>query len=103
MKEFKSEQEKMKFLIPIIARYRIFLQKYLDITRSDLIKILSRRLNKPEDQCHLSSMKTIDDCNEMIQELKKFKYELTGAKRLPEKVNPRKYAIDLKLKNKNIL
>ena len=31
MKEFKDEQEKLEFLIPIVARYRIFLMKYLDV------------------------------------------------------------------------
>ena len=47
----------------------------------------------------LKAINNLDDCVEMIQELKQFKWELTGSKRLPEKVNPRKYADEIKLKN----
>ena len=96
MKEFKDDQEKIQFLIPIISRYRIFLAHYIGITKTQLIGILSRRLNKPEVECHLKGMTSIDNCVEMIQELKKLKYELTGSRRLPEKVNPRKYAEQIK-------
>ena len=39
-----------------------------------------------------------DVVNEMIQALKMFKWELTGSKRLPEKVNPRQYALEVKNK-----
>lgn len=95
MKEFKNDNEKKDFLIPIVARYRIFLAKWLGVTRTQLIEILSRRLGIEESKCHLSNM-DLGDIIIMIQELKKFKYELTGSKRLPEKVNPRTYAIRVK-------
>lgn len=99
MKEFKNDREKIDFLIPIISRYRIFIAHYIGITKTQLIGILSRRLNKSEEDCHLKAINNLDDCVEMIQELKQFKWELTGSKRLPEKVNPRKYADEIKLKN----
>ncbi len=95
MKEFKDDNEKRAFLIPIISRYRIFLMKWLGVTRTEIIGILSRRLNIPEEKCHLSNL-DLGDSIIMIQELKKFKYELTGSKRLPEKVNPRVYAMQIK-------
>lgn len=98
MKEFKDDKEKIEFLIPIIARYRIFIAHYIGITKTQLIGILSRRLNKSEEDCHLKAIKTLDDCVEMIQALKMFKWELTGSKRLPEKVNPRQYALEVKNK-----
>lgn len=100
MKEFKNDKEKIAFLIPIIARYRIFIAHYIGITKTQLIGIISRRLNKSEEDCHLKSIKTLDDCVEMIQALKNFKWELTGSKRLPEKVNPRQYAKVIKAKVK---
>lgn len=99
MKQFNNDNEKRDFLLPIISRYRIFLMKWLGVTRLELIGILSRRLNIPEEKCHLKNM-SLGDSIIMIQELKKFKYELTGSKRLPEKVNPRAYAIKVKGKLK---
>lgn len=99
MKQFNNDNEKRDFLLPIISRYRIFLMKWLGVTRLELIGILSRRLNIPEEKCHLKNM-SLGDSILMIQELKKFKYELTGSKRLPEKVNPRAYAIKVKGKLK---
>lgn len=99
MKEFKNDKEKLDFLIPIVSRYRIFLMKFLDVTRLQFIGIISRRLNVSEEQCHLKSL-SLGDCIIMIQELKKFKYELTGSKRLPEKVNPRTYALKVKARLK---
>lgn len=99
MKQFSSDIEKRDFLLPIISRYRVFLMKWLDITRLELIGILSRRLNIPESKCHLKNM-SLGDSIIMIQELKKFKYELTGSRRLPEKVNPRAYALKVKGKLK---
>lgn len=96
MKEFKDDAEKIKFLIPIISRYRIFIAKYIGVHRSQVIQIMSRRLNKPEEQCHLRQITTIEACNEMIKALKEFKYELTGSKRLPEKVNLGEYVKKLK-------
>lgn len=99
MKEFKNDGEKRDFLLPIISRYRIFLMKWLGVTRLELLGIISRRLNVSEDKCHLKNM-SLGDSIIMIQELKKFKYELTGSKRLPEKVNPRAYALKIKGKIK---
>lgn len=95
MKIFKDNEEKLSFLIPIVARYRIFLMKWLDVPKTQFIEIISRRLNWPQENCHLKSL-SLETCVIMIEELKKFKYELTGSKRLPEKVNPRAYALKIK-------
>lgn len=100
MKEFKDDKEKRDFLIVIISRYRAFLMKWLDVTRTDFIGIISRRLGKEESECHFSSL-NLDGAIEMIQELKKFKWELTGSRNLNKKVNPRAYALKVKY-NKNI-
>ena len=95
MKEFKSDKDKQDFLIPIVARYRIFLMKWLDVDKTTLKGILSRRMNIDVESCSLKSL-NLEKTIEMIKELKQFKYELTGSKRLPEKVNPRAYAIKVK-------
>lgn len=92
MKEFKNDQEHLAFLFPIISRYRIFLMKYLNINKTDLINKLSERLNIPEAELHLKTIKDLDKGKLIIEELKKWKAELTGSRRLPEKVNPRDYA-----------
>lgn len=99
MKKFNSDEEKRDFLIPIIARYRIFLMKWLDIDRVSFKEVLSRRMNIDVSECSLKSL-DLEKAIEMINELKKFKYELTGSKRLPEKVNPRAYAKQIKNKEK---
>lgn len=96
LKHFKNDREKINFLIPIIARYRIFIMKYLNITRLELIEQLSLRLSIPEKFCHLKNIKTLQQCDNIIKELKNWKQELTGSKRLPENVNPRDYAKKLR-------
>lgn len=100
MKEFKNDEEKRDFLLVIIARYRIFLMKWLNVTRTEFIEIISRRLNKNVELCHLDTL-DLDGSIEMIQELKKFKWELTGSRNLNKKVNPRTYALKMK-NNKNL-
>lgn len=100
MKEFKTNKEKRDFLLIIIAKYRAFLMKWLDVTRLEFIRIMSRRLGKDESMCHLSAL-DLDGAIEMIQELKKFKWELTGSRNLNKKVNPRTYALKIK-NNKNL-
>ena len=100
MKEFKDDKEKRDFLIVIISRYRAFLMKWLDVTRTDFIGIISRRLGKDKNLCHLNTL-DLDSAIEMIQELKKFKWELTGSRNLNKKVNPRAYALKVKY-SKNI-
>lgn len=92
MKEFKDDNEHLKFLFPIISRYRIFLMKYLNITKTELISELSNRLHLSEEELHLKHIKSLDKGKLVIDELKKWKQELTGSRRLPEKVNPRDYA-----------
>ena len=57
MKEFKNDMEHLAFLFPIISRYRIFLMKYLNITKTEVIAELSNRLNIPEDELHLKHIK----------------------------------------------
>jgi hypothetical protein len=99
MKDFKDDNEKREFLVPICARYRIFLQKWLDVTKSEFREIICRRLDITEGEYHLKNL-SLGDIINMIQELKMFKYELTGSKRLPKNVNPRAYALKVKNKNK---
>ena len=95
MKEFKDDEEKKDYLIPIIARYRIFLMKWLDVDKTHFKNILSRRMNIDVEDCSLKNLNK-DKAISMITELKQIKYELTGSKRLPRKVNPRAYAIKIK-------
>lgn len=92
MKEFKNDMEHLAFLFPIISRYRIFLMKYLNITKTEVIAELSKRLNIPEDELHLKHIKDLNKGKLVIEALKTWKQELTGSRRLPEKVNPRDYA-----------
>ena len=87
--------KKRDYLIPIIARYRIFLMKWLDVDKTHFKQILSRRMNIGIDNCSLKSLNK-DRAIIMIKELKQFKYELTGSKRKTKKVNPRAYAIKIK-------
>lgn len=101
MKEFKNDNEKRDFLLVVISRYRIFLMKWLNVTRLEFIEIMSRRLNKDVAMCHLSAL-DLAGAIEMIQELKKFKWELTGSRNLNKKVNPREYAIKIKNKVNNL-
>lgn len=96
MKEFKDNNEKLIFMFPIIARYRIFICKYLDITKTELLEQLGSRLNKDPKKLHLKYIKTLQEANEIIEALKTWKKELTGSRRLPKKVNPRDYAKKLK-------
>ena len=69
MKEFKNDREKIDFLIPIISRYRVFIAHYIGITKTQLIGILSRRLNKPEEDCHLKAINNLDDYKKYIDEI----------------------------------
>lgn len=96
MIEFKSDEEKIEFLKPIISKYRIFIAKYIGVSVNKVIGMLSRRLNIPEEDCHLSKITSLDLCLRMIEDVKKFKWELTGARRLPKKCSIRNYAITVK-------
>ena len=91
MREFKNDREKLTFMIPIISIHRIFLMKYLDITETELLERLSERMNKSVEDLHLKHVKTLQEANDIIEALKIWKSELTGSRRLPEKVNPRDY------------
>lgn len=96
MREFKDDNEKLIFMFPIIARYRIFICKYLDISKTELLEELGLRMNKDPKNLHLKNIKSLQDANNMIEALKCWKKDLTGSRRLPEKVNPRDYAKKLK-------
>lgn len=102
MKNFKNDEEKRDFLIVVVARYRIFLMKWLNVDKTTLKEIISRRMNIDVENCSLKSL-DLEQTITMIKELKQFKYELTGSKRLPDKVNPRAYAIKVKNKRKEEL
>lgn len=96
MREFKNDQEKLTFMFPIISRYRIFLMKYLDISKTELLEELGNRMNVPADKLHLKHIKQLNQANDIIEALKVWKAELTGSRRLPEKGNMRDYAKKLK-------
>lgn len=98
MKEFKNDKEKLEFMKPIIARYRIFIMHFLNITRTELIEQLSLRMNKPVETLHLKNITDLQDSYDIIEELKVWKKELCGTRILPLKVNPRQYADKIKLK-----
>lgn len=96
MREFKNDQEKLTFMFPIISRYRIFLMKYLDISKTELLEELGNRMNVSVDKLHLKHIKELNQANDIIEALKVWKAELTGSRRLPEKGNMRDYAKKLK-------
>ena len=96
MIEFKSDEEKIEFLKPIISKYRIFISKYIGISCKNVIGILSRRLKIPEEDCHLTSISSLEHCVLMLEELKKLKWELTGVRRLPKCGNIRNTLLIIK-------
>lgn len=98
MIEFKSDEEKIEFLKPIISKYRIFIAKYIGVNVKKVIGILSRRLDVPEEDCHLSNLHSLDLCLRMIDDVKKFKWELTGVRRLPKCCNISEYVRSVKEK-----
>lgn len=82
--------ELSKMLITV-SRYRIYLMKYLGLCKSELLVELSERLGKTEEEVHLRNINTIEECSVILSELKKWKAELTGVKRL-KPGNPRDLA-----------
>lgn len=92
MKQFSSEKEKVSFLLVVISKYRIFLMKYLNLTKLQLVDILANRLKIPTQNCRLRNIKTLEDCELILNGLKDWKKEVTGSKRLPKNVNSRDYA-----------
>ena len=89
MREFKNDQD-----LDIIGN--IFLMKYLDISKTELLEELGNRMNVPADKLHLKHIKQLNQANDIIEALKVWKAELTGSRRLPEKGNMRDYAKKLK-------
>lgn len=87
-----NEKQHLNQLYVLIGKYRIFLMKYLGLTRVELLKEFSKRLNVPEAEVHLKTIKTVEQGDKMLSALKDWKQELTGVRRLPYKVNPRDYA-----------
>lgn len=82
--------ELSKMLITV-SRYRIYLMKYLNISKTELLKILAERMNLTENEVHLKDIKDISKCSKILNELKTWKYELTGVRRL-KPGNPRDLA-----------
>lgn len=87
-----NEQDEQKFLFVIISRYRMFLMKYLNVTKTELLDLLGKRMNKNPENLHLKKIKELNTTYEILEELKVWKCELTGSRNLPKKVNPRDYA-----------
>lgn len=82
--------ELSKMLITV-SRYRIYLMKYLNISKTELLKILAERMNLTENEVHLKDIKDISKCSKILNELKTWKCELTGVRRL-KPGNPRDLA-----------
>lgn len=82
--------ELSKMLITV-SRYRIYLMKYLNISKTELLKILAERMNLTENEVHLKDIKDLNKCSKILNELKTWKCELTGVRRL-KPGNPRDLA-----------
>lgn len=82
--------ELSKMLITV-SRYRIYLMKYLNISKTELLKILAERMNLTENKVHLKDIKDLNKCSRILNELKTWKCELTGVRRL-KPGNPRDLA-----------
>lgn len=82
--------ELSKMLITV-SRYRIYLMKYLSLTKTELLQILANRLNVEEGEVHLKNITSIEKCSKILDELKTWKAELTGVRRL-KPGNPRDLA-----------
>lgn len=65
-----------------VSRYRSYLMKYLGLTKTQLLNQLANRMNKNEVEVHLKQITDIDKCSEILNELKTWKCELTGVRRL---------------------
>lgn len=89
-----NEKQHLNQLYVLIGKYRIFLMKYLGLTRVELLEEFSKRLNVPEAEVHLKTIKTVEQGDKMLSALKDWKQELTGVRRLPYKVN-----LEIMLKN----
>lgn len=74
--------DELSKMIITVSRYRIYLMKYLGLTKTDLLKQLAIRLNKDEFQVHLKNINTLEECSIILDELKTWKAELTGTRRL---------------------
>lgn len=90
--EFIDDAHKLIHMKKVIARYRIFIMKFLNITKTELIYELSKRMNKSERSLHLRNINTLQESYDVVEVLKDWKLEMTGSRRLPDKVNPRDYA-----------
>ena len=85
MKEFKTEQEHIDFLKPIISRLRIYIQAYENISKTELLEILSKRMNKPEEQLHLKQLTDFQLTCDIIDELKKLEERIMWHKKYSTK------------------
>lgn len=92
MKEFKTEQEHIDFLKPIISRLRIYIQAYENISKTELLEILSKRMNKQAKQLHLKQLTDFQLTCDIIDELKNWKKEICGIRNIQPKVNLRQLA-----------
>ena len=92
MKEFRNEQEHIDFLKPIISRLRIYIQAYENISKTELLNILSNRMNKPVEQLHLKQLQDFQLTCDIINELKNWKCELCGVRNIYPHTNLRQLA-----------
>lgn len=83
--------EELSKMLITVSRYRIYLMKYLNINKTELLKELSKRINISEQSLHLSQIQDIEHCSVILKALKDWKLELTGVKNL-KKGNPRDLA-----------
>lgn len=92
MKEFKTEQEHIDFLKPIISRLRIYIQAYENTSKTELLEMLSKRMNKHTEQLHLKQLTDFQLTCDIIDELKNWKKELCGIRNIQPKTNLRQLA-----------
>ena len=84
--------DRIPYLKMLISRYRIFICKYLGITKSELLILLGIRMKRSEESLHLKNINDEEDLIQIIKELKVWKKELTGSVSLKKHISPRELA-----------
>lgn len=87
MKKFKNEQQHLEFLKYICARYRLFVMKYLRITKNQILELTSKQLHWNIEDCHIKNIQTLQQIDTLIQFYKGMCKSLIGKKNLPNRGN----------------
>lgn len=99
-KKFNNEEEHIQFLLPILARYRLFIQGYYNITRMQVLEYISTKLNKPVEECHFDKLSYEDICK-VFNIFKNINQSIIGKRKLPIKGNIKKYGEKLRQEKLN--